>query len=74
MLHDLVEGKPGSKRAGAAWAKATLDPSWSDLVDRAWRCRPNPAASVREPANATDFARTLDLVRHVVAEAERHSR
>ncbi len=35
MLRDLKAGKLGSKRAGAEWAKAQLDPSWSGLIDRA---------------------------------------
>jgi hypothetical protein len=52
MLHDLVAGHPGSKRAGAAWAKATLDPAWSALIDRAWDGRPNPAVAVREPPDS----------------------
>src|SRR5215831_14172414 len=36
MLHDLSTGFPGSKRAGAEWAKTNLAPSWSPLIDRAW--------------------------------------
>jgi hypothetical protein len=28
MLHDLTVGQPGSKRAGAEWAKATFGPAW----------------------------------------------
>jgi hypothetical protein len=71
MLHDLVEGRPGSKRAGAAWAKATLDPVWSGLIDRAWGGRPNPAASVREPANPTDFESTLQFVRSIIRLSQR---
>src|SRR4029077_9245484 len=39
MLHDLVEGRPGSKRAGAAWAKATLGTEWPALISRAWTTR-----------------------------------
>jgi len=71
MLHDLVRGRPGSKRAGAEWAKATFDPKWADLVDGAWACRPNPAVSVRTPADPAAFARTLDFLRLIVVEAER---
>jgi hypothetical protein len=71
MLHDLVEGRPGSKRAGAEWAKATLGPEWASLIDRAWDTRPNPAVSVREPPDAADFERTLQLVRLVGREAYR---
>lgn len=72
MLHDLVEGRPGSKRAGAEWAKATFEPQWIDLIDSAWACRPNPAVSVRTPADPAAFARTLDFLRLVMAEAERY--
>ena len=71
MLHDLVVGRPGSKRAGAEWAKATLGEQWSDLIDSAWGGRPNPAVSVRTPADRQAFVRTLDFLRLVMAEAER---
>jgi len=73
MLHDLVEGHPGSKRAGATWAKATVDPVWSPLIDRAWDGRPNPAVSVREAADPVDFERTLEFVRLIIRESERYS-
>lgn len=69
MLHDFVVGRPGSKRAGAEWAKASLDPEWSGLIDRAWGGRPNPAASVRAPADARDFAETLRFVRVIIDES-----
>ena len=74
MLHDLVEGRPGSKRAGAEWAAATLDPSWRALIDRAWHGRPNPAVAVRTPADAADYARTLELVRHIIERTDRYVR
>ena len=73
MMHDLVAGCPGSKRAGAAWAKATLDPAWSPLIDRAWDGRPNPAVAVREPADPTDFESTLQFVRAVIRESARYT-
>ena len=73
MLHDLVEGRPGSKRAGAAWVKATLDPAWSALIDRAWDGRPNPAVAGREPADAADFASTLQFVESVIQETARYA-
>jgi hypothetical protein len=66
MLHDLHTGVPGSKRAGAAWAKANLDPSWAGLIDRTWAGRPNPALSVRQPADSADFRATLQFVRHIM--------
>lgn len=66
MLHDLHAGFPGSKRAGAEWAKADLDPSWAGLIDRAWAGRPNPALSVRQPANPEDFKLTLEFIQHII--------
>ncbi len=72
MLHDLIEGRPGSKRAGAAWAKENLDPVWGPLIDRAWDCRPNPAAAVREPPDSADFVRTLEFVQVIMRESERY--
>jgi hypothetical protein len=66
MLHDLHTGRIESKYAGAKWAKAMLDSSWADLIDRAWEGRPNPSLSVRQPADSEDFERTLDFVRYVI--------
>src|SRR5881394_3229149 len=74
MLHDLVEGRPGSKRAGAEWAKMTLDPAWSALIDRAWDGRPNPAVAVREPPNFADYEHTLEFVKYVIRESEDYAR
>ena len=71
MLHDLETGSVGSKRTGAEWAKAKLDRSWGGLIDRAWLTRPNPAVSFRQPPDPDDFARTVEFVRYVMAEAER---
>ena len=66
MLHDLHTGSPGSKRAGAEWAKATLDASWTGLIDRAWDGRPDPALSVRQPADPADLKSTLEFVRYAM--------
>lgn len=74
MLHDLRNGFPGSKRAGAEWAKATLDPRWVGLIDRTWAGRPTPEVSVRQPADPADFQATLEFVRSVIDEANRYAR
>jgi len=66
MLHDLHRGFPGSKRAGAEWAKATLDPSWAGLIDRAWAGRPNPAFSCGQPTDLADFRSTLEFVKYAI--------
>jgi predicted nucleotidyltransferase len=69
MLHDLHTGYAGSKREGADWAKAALDPCWSDLIDGAWAGRPNPAHKVRQPADPQDFEKTLEFVEYVMNES-----
>jgi hypothetical protein len=72
MLHDLHTGSTGSKRAGAEWAKATLDVFWARLIDRAWDGRPNPAVSVRQPADHADFTSTLEFVKYIMGESARY--
>jgi len=69
MLHDLETGRIQSKRAGATWAQATLDATWVGLIDRAWGGRPNPAASIRQPADPDDFRLTLAFVEYVIKQA-----
>jgi predicted nucleotidyltransferase len=64
MLHDLHRGFPGSKLAGAQWAKENLDPSWKGLIDRAWNGRPDPAVSSRKPADPQDFKATLEFIHY----------
>ena len=72
MLHDLLSGEPSSKRTGAEWAKALLDPKWSPLIDRAWNGRPDPAVSVREPSDPADFESTLEFVELVIRETDKY--
>ena len=69
MLHDLYSGDTGSKLAGAEWAKENLDPSWTGLIDRAWTTRPDPAVSVRQPADPDDFSSTLAFVQYIIEES-----
>lgn len=66
MLHDLHTGRCGSKRAGAEWAKVTLDPAWAGLIDRAWDCRPVPERSVRQPADPEELMRTVEFVQYIL--------
>lgn len=70
MLHDLIRGYPGSKQEGAAWAKTHLDPRWMDLIDRAWDCRPDPAAKVRESADPEAYESMLRFLRYVIDESK----
>jgi hypothetical protein len=71
MLHDLITGYPGSKRAGAAWVKANLDPTWADLIDRSWAGRFDPAVAVRTPADPADFKATLKFVPYIIDQANK---
>lgn len=71
MLHSLAVGRVASKRAGAAWAQQHLDRRWHGLIDRTWAARPDPATTVRQPADPHDFAATLAFVRRIVAACER---
>ena len=73
MLRDLRAGDTGSKREGAEWAKATLDPSWADLIDRAWDTRPNPALSVRQPPNSEEFKLTLEFMQYTMRLASQYA-
>ena len=70
MLHSLHTREVRSKRSGAEWAKANLDPSWTGLIDRSWVTRPNPEVSVRQPADPQDLAATLDFVRYCISLSE----
>lgn len=70
MLHSLYTGEVRSKRAGAEWAKATLDPAWAGLIDRAWDGRLTPEVSVRQPADPADMQQTLAFVRYILQQSE----
>lgn len=72
MLHDLQAGRAGSKREGAEWAKASLDPSWADLIDGAWTTRPNPALQVRQPADPIAYDRTIQFVTYIMKQSNRY--
>jgi hypothetical protein len=66
MLHSLEIGSVASKRAGAEWAKANLDPRWHGLIERSWATRPVPEVSVRTPPDPVDFQATLEFVRDAI--------
>jgi hypothetical protein len=72
-LHALHTGVVGSKRAGAEWAKTNLDPSWAELIDRAWDTRPNPSLSVRQPPDPQDFQSTLAFIEYAIKISEQYT-
>ncbi len=67
MLHDQRTGTISSKKTGAEWMQAR-SPEWADLIERAWTGRPDPAASVRRPADPKDFALTFEFLQEVLTE------
>lgn len=73
MLHDLMAGCPGSKRTGAEWAKANLNPAWSGLIDRTWSGRPKPEVSVRTPADPDDLRDTMKFVEYIIRESQAYT-
>lgn len=66
MLHDYNTGVPGSKRAGAEWTKAHINPSWAGLIDRAWNGRPVPEISVRTSADPKELKLTIAFVKNIL--------
>ncbi len=68
MLHDLHRGYPGSKREGAEWAKSTLDPRWSDIIDSTWNGRPKPEEKIRQTADPAAYDRTLQFVQYIMSQ------
>lgn len=72
MLHDLINGYPGSKRAGAEWAKRHFDARWHGLINRTWVGRPKPEIQVRTPADPEEYKLTLEFVRYVMEESHKY--
>jgi predicted nucleotidyltransferase len=62
ILYTLEHGDVTSKPVAADWAKRTLPPERSPLIERAWIGRQNPEANT-EPK---DLNGTLDFIRYVV--------
>jgi hypothetical protein len=73
MLRTVATGQVHSKPAAAAWAQATLDPCWKDLIERAWAQHAGQFTRVYERADPVDYERTHAFVRYVLAESDRIS-
>jgi shikimate kinase len=52
FLHTLDTGLVSSKREAMTWARHTLDPQWSDLIQQALDDRPDPWERAHQPARA----------------------
>ncbi len=67
---DLVTGTVGSKRRGTDWAKGRLPFAWTELIDRSWATRIDPAKTSRTPADPADYQMTLEFLAWLLAEWE----
>ncbi len=65
-LYDLHTGRINSKRAGAEWVKANMDPSWNGLIDRSWSGRPSPEITSRTPADPEERRRTFEFAKYMM--------
>ena len=72
MLHDLHQGRAGSKRAGYEWAVANLDPGWIPLLDSTWDGRPQPEVKILQAADPVEYRRTLSFLRYVMDECRKY--
>lgn len=69
MLNTLRTGTVVSKRAAAEWAATALDPTWTDLIQRAWNARPDPSAKVKQAPDESDIRLTRDFVAWALKDA-----
>jgi hypothetical protein len=72
MLHDLHEGKIGSKLAGIQWAKSNLDPKWIELMNYCWQERQDTSISVKQPAKPEVFEKSLQFVEYAVEQGKKY--
>ena len=72
MLHDLHEGKIDSKLAGMNWAKSNLDPQWIELIDFCWKERQDTLISIKQPANAEIFEKSLEFVKYIIEQGKKY--
>ena len=66
MAETLGTGEVRSKRRGAAWARAAMDPRWRGLIDDAVCERLRPPAELHVPADAGLLAETRAFIRYVL--------
>lgn len=72
MLHDLYEGRIGSKSEGMIWAKSNLDSKWIDLIDYCWKQRQDTSISITQPTSQEMFTKSLEFVKHTVDQGKKY--
>ena len=74
MLQTLETGRVESKRAGALWARRSLERQWSGLIEGAWKERPDPWVKVHQAAHEQDVESTIAFARYAIDLSRRHGR
>ena len=71
VLHTHRTGTVLSKRAGATWAKQTLDRTWTGLIDQAWAEREGVrhCIKIRQRADDRALQETLAFLEYLAGEA-----
>ncbi len=73
MLQTLHTGSVQSKKAGAEWAKTSLDPQWTNLIEQAWQERQGVRFGIKigQRADPTSLAETLEFIQYGIAHIHR---
>jgi len=66
MLQTLETGTIQSKLAAVRWGLEHLDPRWADLIQRAWKDRPDPSTKFRTQADPQDVCSTIEFIRYAL--------
>lgn len=72
VLYTQRTGVVQSKRAGATWAKQTLDRAWTGLIDQAWAEREGVrhCIKIRQRADARALQETLAFLQYLASEPD----
>jgi hypothetical protein len=70
MLHTLATGRVGSKKAGATWAAAHLDPQWRGLIERSQAERSGGQDLRMSPADPVEVEATRAFAAWAIEHAD----
>jgi predicted nucleotidyltransferase len=71
MLHTLDTGTVRSKKAGAQWARQSLDPKWKILIGQAWKEREGVRFGVKigQRAERSLLNETLEFIKYAIKQS-----
>lgn len=74
MLHTIHTGKVQSKKAAAKWAKQTVDPRWTRIIDQAWEERKGVRFGIKigQRANHNLLQETLGFMKYSVSQIDKY--